>query len=103
MKHLLLIATLCCTTLLFANENKGEKLFKDYCWGCHHQTSMAFGPSFKEIANKRNDGEIISQIIDPANTYKQLGFKRNAMPAFDDLSMQEVKELVKFIKSFKDK
>lgn len=103
MKHLLFILTLCFATSLVADQSKGEQLFKEYCWGCHHQTSMAFGPSFKEIANKRNEGEIISQIIDPVNTYKQLGFKRNAMPAFNDLTTQEVQELVKFIKSFKDK
>ncbi len=103
MRHLIFITILLLSTTSFANESEGEKLFKEYCWGCHHQTSMAFGPSFKEIANKRNDGEMISQIIDPVNTYKQLGFKRNAMPPFNDLSMEEVKALVEFIKSYKDK
>lgn len=82
---------------------QGEKLFKEYCWGCHHQKSMAFGPSFEQIANTRNQGEIIAQIIDPKNTYKQLGYKRSAMPAFNDLSPDEVNALVNFIKSFKEK
>jgi cytochrome c551/c552 len=42
---------------VFSQEVNGEKVFKDYCWGCHHQTSIAFGPSFQEIANKRTVGE----------------------------------------------
>jgi mono/diheme cytochrome c family protein len=102
MKRALYILTTLFLLCELHASTKGEQLFKEYCWGCHHQTSMAFGPSFKQIANTRNEGEIISQIIDPKNTYKQLGFKRNAMPAFDDLSMEEVQELVKFIQSFKD-
>ncbi len=81
----------------------GERLFKEYCWGCHHQTAEAFGPSFKNIANKRNKGEIVAQIIDPANTSGRLGYKRSSMPAFDDLNATEVDLLADFILSFKDK
>jgi len=88
---------------LYAKEPDGEKLFKEYCWGCHHQIAQAFGPSFKSIANKRNKGEIIAQIADPKGTYKSLGYKRNSMPAFDDLSAKELEALADYIYKFKDK
>jgi|AAUQ01.1.fsa_nt_gi cytochrome c551/c552 len=82
---------------------KGEALFKEYCWGCHHQTVEAFGPSFKEIANKRSPELIMAQIADPKNTFKKLGYKRNSMPPFDDLNSTQLEILTKYILQFKDK
>jgi len=93
----------------FINKNRvfyprlfGMSIFKEKCWGCHHQTAEAFGPPFSEIAKKRDDGEMISQIVDPSHTYKQLGYKRNSMPAFK-LNEKELKSIVEYIKSFKGK
>ncbi|WP_236579186.1 c-type cytochrome [Hydrogenimonas urashimensis] len=85
------------------NHKRGEKLFKAYCWGCHHQTAEAFGPSFKTIANKRDRSEIIAQIADPDHTYRQLGYTRNSMPAFDDLNASQLEALTDYIMQFKDK
>lgn len=80
----------------------GEKVFKAYCWGCHHETSLAFGPSFAQIANTRTKGEIQGQIVTPQSMYKQLGYKRTAMPAFGDtLSQKEIDLITDFIISFK--
>jgi len=85
------------------NENfTGQKVFETYCWGCHHQTSVAFGPSFEQIASKRSEGEIKGHIIDPKSMYKQLGHKRSVMPAFD-LSPKELDLITEFILSFKPK
>ncbi len=81
---------------------EGEKLFKAYCWGCHHQTAEAFGPSFRTIANTRSREEIIAQIADPEGTYKQLGYRRNSMPAFSDLDSSQLDALADFIYRFKD-
>ncbi|QKJ21832.1 c-type cytochrome [Poseidonibacter lekithochrous] len=87
-----------------ASNISGEKVFTDYCWGCHHQTSVAFGPSFEEIANKRTIGEIQGHIIAPKSTYKQLGHKRSVMPSFKDkLSQDELTAITKFIMSYKSK
>ncbi len=93
----------------FINKNRifyprlfGMSIFKEKCWGCHHQTAMAFGPPFSEIASKRDRGEIISQIVDPKHTYKQLGYKRNSMPSFN-LNEKELKSIVDYIESFKGK
>jgi len=82
----------------------GEKVFKAYCWGCHHQTAVAFGPSFQEIANRRLKGEKIGHIMAPKSDYKQLGYKRSVMPAFvNTLSSHELELITDFILSFKDK
>jgi mono/diheme cytochrome c family protein len=90
--------------LLNASSVDGEKIFKQYCWGCHHQTAVAFGPSFEQIANKRTIGEIQGQIISPESMYKQLGYKRTVMPSFkDNLSQEELDAITNFIMSFKSK
>lgn len=87
-----------------ASELDGEKVFKQYCWGCHHQTSVAFGPSFEQIANQRTVGEIQGQIISPKSMYQQLGYKRTAMPSFQNtLSQEELEAITTFIRSFKSK
>ena len=78
----------------------GKKVFETYCWGCHHQTAVAFGPSFAEIASKRNADEIRAMITDPASVSKAFGYKRNAMPAFT-LSEEELKAITDYILSFK--
>lgn len=86
-----------------ASQN-GEKIFKQYCWGCHHQTSVAFGPSFEEIANKRTIGEIQGHIVSPKSMYQQLGHKRSVMPSFGDvLSQDQLDAITEFILSYKSK
>ena len=90
--------------LLNASALDGEKVFKQYCWGCHHETSVAFGPSFEQIADKRTVGEIQGQIIAPKSMYKQLGYKRSVMPSFkDQLSQEQLDAITDFILSYKSK
>ena len=89
---------------VFSQEVNGEKVFKDYCWGCHHQTSIAFGPSFQEIADKRSIGEIQGHIISPKSMYEQLGHKRSVMPSFQNvLSQEQLDAVTNFIISYKSK
>ena len=84
--------------------NTGEKVFRAYCWGCHHQTAVAFGPPFQEIANKRSLGQIEGHIVSPKSDYKLLGYKRSVMPAFGDtLSQKELDLIAQYILSYKDK
>jgi hypothetical protein len=80
----------------------GEEIFREKCWGCHHQTAVAFGPPFNEIAKKRSREEIRAMISDPAGVSKILGYKRNAMPKFE-LNENQLKSIVDYIKSYKDK
>ena len=87
-----------------ASQVDGEKIFKQYCWGCHHETSVAFGPSFEQIANQRTVAEIQGHIIAPKSMYKQLGHKRSVMPIFQDkLSQEELDAITDFILSYKSK
>ena len=79
----------------------GKEVFETYCWGCHHQTAVAFGPPFSEIAGKRTTAEIQAMIADPVSVSKHFGYKRNAMPAFT-LTAQELKVITDYILSFKD-
>jgi mono/diheme cytochrome c family protein len=78
----------------------GEEVFKTYCWGCHHQTAEAFGPSFEEIAYKRNGSEIKAMISDPKAVSKVFGYKRNAMPSFQ-LSDNNLTSIINYILSYK--
>ena len=98
--HILFFVTIILNSFLFADS--GKKVFETYCWGCHHQTAVAFGPPFSEIAAKRTAEEIQAMITDPASVSKVLGYKRNAMPAFT-LKPQELKAITAYIFSFKDK
>ncbi len=82
------------------NIENGEKIFLKSCWGCHHQSAEAFGPSFSQIAKKRSDGDIKGHILRPDITYKTLGYKRNLMPAFV-LSAEELEDITAYIKMFK--
>ncbi len=99
-----LSVTIVATMALGASPMKeGEKVFKGYCWGCHHQTAEAFGPSFATIASKRDRGQIIAQIVDPEHTFKTLGYRRNSMPAFKDLNASQLEAITDYILSFKGK
>jgi len=80
----------------------GKKVFETYCWGCHHQTAVAFGPSFSQIASKRSSEEIQAMITDPKSVSKVFGYKRNAMPAFT-LSPEELDAITHYILSYKEK
>lgn len=102
LKLTILFITL--NSFAFAKDLGGEEVFRTYCWGCHHQTSLAFGPSFQEIANKRSKGEIQGHIIAPKSTYKQLGYKRSVMPSFkNELSQIELDAISNFIFQYKSK
>ena len=80
----------------------GKQVFEKYCWGCHHQTAVAFGPPFSEIASKRSAEEIQAMITDPDGVSKVFGYKRNAMPPFK-LTADELREITGYILSFKQK
>jgi len=101
-KNILLFSTMICflSPSVFATD--GKKVFETYCWGCHHQTAVAFGPHFEEIASKRTADEIKAMITDPKSVSKVFGYKRNAMPAFQ-LSDENLSSITNYILSFKPK
>ncbi|MCB4751805.1 MAG: cytochrome c [Sulfurovum sp.] len=78
---------------------EGKKVFETYCWGCHHQTAMAFGPPLSQIATKRTPEEIQAMIANPEAVSKIFGYQRNAMPPFQ-LKPEELKAITAYIFSF---
>ena len=97
------IAAVCISGLVLSlplAAESGKKVFETYCWGCHHQTAVAFGPPFSEIAAKRSAEEIRAMIADPESVSKAFGYKRNAMPPFK-LNEEELRAISRYILSFK--
>ena len=90
------------SSLLFSKDLDGKKVFETYCWGCHHQTAVAFGPPFTEIANKRTLLEIEAYIIDPKAMYKAFGYKRTVMTELK-LSDDERRAIANYILTYKGK
>ena len=101
MKRKIIVLFALCS-LIQAQELDGKKVFETYCWGCHHQTAMAFGPSFNEIASKRTLEEIKAYIIQPEAMYKSFGYKRSAMTQIQ-LNDIELNAVSKYILSYKGK
>jgi len=97
-----LLITLLLSSLLYSSDLDGKKVFETYCWGCHHQTAVAFGPPFSEIADKRTYEEIQAYIIDPESMYKQFGYKRTVMTKLK-LTDEERESVAKYILSYKGK
>jgi len=97
-----MLLALCATTILIAAQADGKKIFETYCWGCHHQSAMAFGPPFSQIAKKRSKAEIMAYIASPKSMYKQFGYKRSVMTQLH-LSAKELDAISDYILSFKGK
>ncbi len=100
MKQILITFFIILTMISSMHAQSGKKVFETYCWGCHHQTAVAFGPSFEQIASMRNSDEIRAMITDPKSVSKLFGYKRNAMPAFK-LTDKELTLISDYILSYK--
>ncbi|MBI3929584.1 MAG: c-type cytochrome [Armatimonadetes bacterium] len=74
----------------------GRQVFMEKCWGCHHPTRQAFGPSLRSMAQNRTQAEIWAQILSPQTTHRRLGHPRNAMPRIR-LRPEEIVVLVSYI------
>ena len=101
MKNIFLLLLLLVASL-YAEKLDGKKVFETYCWGCHHQTAVAFGPPFNEIASKRTQDEIKAYIISPKSMYKAFGYKRTVMTQFH-LSDDEMEAISNYILLYKGK
>ena len=102
MKIATVFTILVATLFADASQAEGEKIFKTYCWGCHHQSAMAFGPPFSEIAAKRTKAEIMAYIAAPRSMYKSFGYKRSVMTELR-LSNEELDAISDYILSYKGK
>jgi len=100
IKKIILLSLL--SSLLLSSQMNGKKVFETYCWGCHHQTAVAFGPPFNEIASKRSQDEIKAYILEPKAMYKAFGYKRTVMTQLT-LTDQEISSITDYILSYKGK
>jgi mono/diheme cytochrome c family protein len=98
--EVMLAGLLLAASLGAADIKNGEVIFSKYCWGCHHQSAEAFGPSFSFIAKNRTEAQIKGQIIRPNVVSKELGYKRNSMPPFK-LDGRELDDITAYIMSYK--
>lgn len=80
----------------------GQSVFTAKCWGCHHENSMAFGPSFAKIASMRTSGMIRTHLDDPKINAINLGYKNPTMPNIP-LSENEKEMVAAYVMSFKKK
>ncbi len=85
----------------FDSAQLGYQVFMEKCWGCHHTTEQAFGPPLKWSVRNRDVSLVMAQILDPQNTYRLLGYSRNAMPKIK-LKEEELKALISFMEALKD-
>lgn len=97
-KNIVIVLSL--ISFLSANELDGKKVFETYCWGCHHQSAEAFGPSFSEIASKRTYEEIQAYVLDPESMYKAFGYKRTVMTKIK-LTDKEREAIAKYVLLYK--
>jgi mono/diheme cytochrome c family protein len=101
MRKIMIAFFLLASLSLTASAQSGKHVFETYCWGCHHQTAVAFGPPFAEIASKRDAATIRAMITDPDAVSKTLGYRRNAMPAFK-LKEDEIQAITAYILSYRE-
>ncbi len=100
MKRVIYISIFSLIFTNILNASDGKEVFEAYCWGCHHQTAVAFGPPFEEIASKRTSSEIKAMITSPKDVSKVFGYSRNAMPSFT-LSDNNLTAITNYILSYK--
>ena len=69
--------------------------------GCHHPQIEAFGPSYRDIANKRDISAIMGQIKFPYTNSRFLGYTDQTMPMFD-LTDNEIRDLGAYVYHFRN-
>ncbi|MEW6283532.1 MAG: cytochrome D1 domain-containing protein, partial [Candidatus Eremiobacterota bacterium] len=75
----------------------GRQVYMERCWGCHHPTREAFGPSLAAIFRRRPTSDIWAQILNPEGMHARLGYRRNAMPRLE-LKPEEIEALISYMK-----
>ena len=75
----------------------GQSVFMHRCWGCHHETEMAFGPSLAHISSRRTDGEIRAWLANPELMARHRGKSDAGMPEIR-LNPTETDVLLRYIR-----
>jgi cytochrome c551/c552 len=105
---LTLLVLLGMTTGLFANPDDGKKIFTTRCAGCHNVNKKLTGPALAGV-HERHSIEWIVQFVKSSQAVVKSGdkaavalfqqFNRIQMPDHSDLSAENIKSIVDYIKS----
>ena len=104
MKTLLISMTLLSTSILMANVEAGEIVYKENCAICHSiNGGGTMGPDFNMVAYSRHKEEIEYYAKDPYSMYKAFGYSANAMPTLplEDQQFKDVAEYISSLQPFK--
>ena len=82
-----------------ANIEDGKDVYMQNCANCHSINMVnGMGPDFNLVSYKRTRKEIIKYISSPSTTFREFGYKSNAMPELP-LSPKEVEDVSEYIDS----
>jgi len=86
-------------THLYADIEKGKKVYDANCAQCHsvHMTG-GLGKDFNLVSYTRRKEEIIAYARDPYSMYQKFGYSANAMPTLP-LEAQEIEDVADYIDS----
>lgn len=81
-------------------EEKGAVIFARNCADCHYadKTETNIGPGFRGLF-KRKSLPVSGRPVTDANVIKQLGTPVESMPSFPDMSEEELKALVGYLRT----
>jgi mono/diheme cytochrome c family protein len=104
MTKLLISMTLLTATIVLADVQAGEKVYKENCAICHSiNGGGGMGPDFNMVAYSRHKEEIEDYAKDPYSMYKAFGYSANAMPTLplEDQQFKDVADYISSLQPFK--
>jgi mono/diheme cytochrome c family protein len=85
----------------FAPVNLGREVYNARCRGCHQYTQQTLAPSFKRIAETRDEAEIRAYIKAPKAAAAMRGNRMSTMPALG-MTPTEIESVVRYILYLKE-
>jgi mono/diheme cytochrome c family protein len=99
MKKIRFILIPLIATNIYADIERGKKVYSANCAQCHsvHMTG-GLGRDFNLVSYTRRREDIVSYVKDPYTMYKKFGYGANAMPTLP-LEKEEIEDVADYIDS----